>query len=117
MIVWGKLLYSRLVVITDQLRTYYVVVIGGGASGVICASAAPMKGASVAVVENKAEKRYIAGDFSQNRDMVIDILNDVRNQAENRGDLNLACLDASPDPDSGTWFMPAESSLTRTWRC
>jgi fumarate reductase flavoprotein subunit len=40
---------------------YDVVIIGGGASGVICASAASMKGASVAVIENQAEKGYVRG--------------------------------------------------------
>jgi fumarate reductase flavoprotein subunit len=41
--------------------TYDVVVVGGGASGVICASAASMKGATVAVIENQAEKGYVRG--------------------------------------------------------
>ncbi len=41
--------------------TYDVVVVGGGNSGMICASAAAMKGASVAVIENQVEKTYIPG--------------------------------------------------------
>jgi fumarate reductase flavoprotein subunit len=40
---------------------YDVVVIGGGNSGLICARVAAMKGASVAVIENQAEKSYIPG--------------------------------------------------------
>jgi len=41
--------------------TYDVVVVGGGNAGLICARAASMKGASVAVIENQAEKGYIRG--------------------------------------------------------
>jgi len=41
--------------------TYDVVVVGGGASGMFCARAASMNGASVAVVENQAEKSYVPG--------------------------------------------------------
>jgi fumarate reductase flavoprotein subunit len=41
--------------------TYDVVVVGGGNAGMICASAASEKGASVAVIENQAEKTYIPG--------------------------------------------------------
>jgi len=57
-------------------------------------------GAVTGVVAMKADGKYVrfkarkgvalcAGDFSQNREMVIDILDDVRHQAEARGDLNL----------------------------
>jgi fumarate reductase flavoprotein subunit len=41
--------------------TYDVVVVGGGNSGMYCASAAANKGASVAVIEAQAEKGYVAG--------------------------------------------------------
>ena len=41
--------------------TYDVVVVGGGHAGVLCARAAGMKGASVAVVESQAEKNYVRG--------------------------------------------------------
>jgi len=41
--------------------TYDVVVVGGGNAGMICASAAASKGASVAVIENQTEKTYIPG--------------------------------------------------------
>jgi fumarate reductase flavoprotein subunit len=41
--------------------TYDVVVVGGGNSGMYCASAAATKGASVAVIEAQAEKGYVAG--------------------------------------------------------
>jgi len=41
--------------------TYDVVVVGGGNSGMYCASAAATKGASVAVIEAQAEKSYVAG--------------------------------------------------------
>ncbi|MBP1609375.1 MAG: fumarate reductase/succinate dehydrogenase flavoprotein domain protein, partial [Acidobacteria bacterium] len=41
--------------------TYDVVVVGGGNAGSICASAASQKGASVAVIENQAEKSYTPG--------------------------------------------------------
>jgi len=41
--------------------TYDVVVVGGGNSGLYCASAAANKGASVAVIEAQAEKGYVAG--------------------------------------------------------
>jgi fumarate reductase flavoprotein subunit len=41
--------------------TYDVVVVGGGNAGMICASAAAAKGASVAVIENQAEKGYVPG--------------------------------------------------------
>lgn len=40
---------------------YDVVVVGGGNAGLVCASAASEKGASVAVIENQAEKGYIPG--------------------------------------------------------
>jgi fumarate reductase flavoprotein subunit len=39
--------------------TYDVVVVGGGTSGLFCARVAAMKGASVAVIENQAEKKYV----------------------------------------------------------
>jgi len=41
--------------------TYDIVVVGGGNAGLICASAASAKGASVAVIESQAEKGYIRG--------------------------------------------------------
>jgi len=41
--------------------TYDIVVVGGGNSGMYCASAASNKGASVAVIEAQAEEGYIAG--------------------------------------------------------
>jgi fumarate reductase flavoprotein subunit len=41
--------------------TYDVVVVGGGNAGMVCASAASTKGASVAVIENQAEKGYVPG--------------------------------------------------------
>jgi fumarate reductase flavoprotein subunit len=41
--------------------TYDVVVVGGGNAGLICASAAAMKGASVAVIESQKENNYIPG--------------------------------------------------------
>jgi fumarate reductase flavoprotein subunit len=41
--------------------TYDVVVVGGGNAGLVCASAASTKGASVAVIENQAEKGYVPG--------------------------------------------------------
>ena len=41
--------------------TYDVVVVGGGNAGLICARAASMKGASVAVIENQTEKAYVPG--------------------------------------------------------
>jgi fumarate reductase flavoprotein subunit len=41
--------------------TYDVVVVGGGNAGLICASAAATKGASVAVIENQVEKSYLPG--------------------------------------------------------
>jgi len=41
--------------------TYDVVVVGGGNAGLFCARAAAMNGASVAVIENQAEKNYIPG--------------------------------------------------------
>jgi len=44
---------------------YDVVVVGGGNAGLVCARAASMKGASVAVIENQAEKSYIRGVGSQ----------------------------------------------------
>jgi len=42
-------------------RTYDVVVAGGGNAGLLCARVAAMKGASVAVIENQAEKGYVPG--------------------------------------------------------
>jgi hypothetical protein len=45
--------------------TYDVVVVGGGNSGLVCARAASAKGASVAVIENQAEKGYVRGIGSQ----------------------------------------------------
>jgi fumarate reductase flavoprotein subunit len=39
--------------------TYDVVVVGGGTAGLFCARVAAMKGASVAVIENQAEKKYV----------------------------------------------------------
>jgi hypothetical protein len=44
---------------------YDVVVVGGGNAGLLCARAASMNGASVAVIENQAEKSYIRGVGSQ----------------------------------------------------
>ena len=41
--------------------TYDVVVVGGGHAGLLCARVAAMKGASVAVIENQAEKGYVPG--------------------------------------------------------
>jgi len=41
--------------------TYDVVVVGGGNAGLVCASAASTKGASVAVIESQAEKGYVPG--------------------------------------------------------
>jgi fumarate reductase flavoprotein subunit len=41
--------------------TYDVVVVGGGHAGLLCARVAAMKGASVAVIENQAEKGYLPG--------------------------------------------------------
>jgi len=41
--------------------TYDVVVVGGGHSGLLCARAAAMKGASVAVIESQDEKSYVPG--------------------------------------------------------
>jgi fumarate reductase flavoprotein subunit len=41
--------------------TYDVIVVGGGNAGSICASAAAQKGATVAVIENQAEKSYTPG--------------------------------------------------------
>jgi len=57
-------------------------------------------GAVTGVVAKRADGKYVrfkamkgvalcAGDFSRNREMVIDILDDVRHQAEAQGDLNL----------------------------
>jgi len=40
---------------------YDVVVVGGGNSGMFCASAASNKGASVAVIENQTEESYVPG--------------------------------------------------------
>jgi hypothetical protein len=40
---------------------YDVVIVGGGNAGLICASAAAVKGASVAVIESQAEKGYTPG--------------------------------------------------------
>jgi len=45
--------------------TYDVVVVGGGNAGQFCARAASMNGASVAVIENQAEKNYVRGIGSQ----------------------------------------------------
>jgi len=45
--------------------TYDVVVVGGGNSGLLCARAASMNGASVAVIENQAENSYVRGIGSQ----------------------------------------------------
>jgi fumarate reductase flavoprotein subunit len=45
--------------------TYDVVVIGGGNAGLVCARAASMNGASVAVIENQPEKGYVRGIGSQ----------------------------------------------------
>jgi len=45
----------------SDVMTYDIVVVGGGNAGLICASAASAKGASVAVIENQAEKGYICG--------------------------------------------------------
>jgi len=45
--------------------TYDVVVVGGGNAGLVCARAASMNGASVAVIENQAEKKYVRGVGSQ----------------------------------------------------
>ncbi len=45
--------------------TYDVVVVGGGNAGLTCARAASMNGASVAVIENQAEKSYVRGVGSQ----------------------------------------------------
>jgi len=45
--------------------TYDIVVVGGGNAGLVCARAASMKGASVAVIENQAEKSYVRGIGSQ----------------------------------------------------
>jgi len=45
--------------------TYDVVVVGGGNSGLCCARAASMNGASVAVIENQAENGYVRGIGSQ----------------------------------------------------
>jgi len=45
--------------------TYDVVVVGGGNAGLTCARAAAMMGASVAVIENQAEKSYVRGVGSQ----------------------------------------------------
>jgi fumarate reductase flavoprotein subunit len=39
--------------------TYDIVVIGGGNAGLVCARLAATKGASVAVIENQAEKSYV----------------------------------------------------------
>jgi fumarate reductase flavoprotein subunit len=44
---------------------YDVVVIGGGNAGLVCARAASMNGASVAVIENQPEKGYVRGIGSQ----------------------------------------------------
>jgi fumarate reductase flavoprotein subunit len=41
--------------------TYDVVVVGGGHAGLLCARVAAMKGASVAVIENQAERSYNRG--------------------------------------------------------
>jgi fumarate reductase flavoprotein subunit len=38
--------------------SYDIVVVGGGIAGTLCARVAVMKGASVAVIENQAEKNY-----------------------------------------------------------
>jgi len=57
-------------------------------------------GAVTGVIAKKADGKYVrfkarkgvalcTGDFSANREMVIDILDEVRHQAEARGDLNL----------------------------
>ena len=46
--------------ISDE-GTYDIVVVGGGNAGLICASAASTKGASVAVIENQAKKSYVRG--------------------------------------------------------
>jgi fumarate reductase flavoprotein subunit len=40
---------------------YDVIVVGGGHAGLLCARVAAMKGASVAVIENQAEKDYVCG--------------------------------------------------------
>jgi len=45
----------------SEVGTYDVVVVGGGNSGLYCASAAANKGASVAVIEAQAERGYVAG--------------------------------------------------------
>ncbi|MBN1627708.1 MAG: FAD-binding protein [Deltaproteobacteria bacterium] len=45
----------------SEVGTYDIVVVGGGNSGMYCASAAANKGASVAVIEAQAEKGYVAG--------------------------------------------------------
>jgi succinate dehydrogenase/fumarate reductase flavoprotein subunit len=45
--------------------TYDIVVVGGGNSGLFCARAASMNGASVAVIEYQAEKNYVRGIGSQ----------------------------------------------------
>jgi fumarate reductase flavoprotein subunit len=39
--------------------TYDIVVVGGGTAGLLCARVAAMKGSSVAVIENQAEKKYV----------------------------------------------------------
>jgi fumarate reductase flavoprotein subunit len=41
--------------------TYDVVVVGGGHAGLLCARVAAMKGSSVAVIENQAQKSYVPG--------------------------------------------------------
>jgi len=45
--------------------TFDIVIVGGGNAGLVCARAASMKGASVAVIENQAEKSYVRGIGSQ----------------------------------------------------
>jgi fumarate reductase flavoprotein subunit len=45
--------------------TYDIVVVGGGNAGLTCTRAAAMNGASVAVIENQAEKSYVRGVGSQ----------------------------------------------------
>jgi fumarate reductase flavoprotein subunit len=45
--------------------TYDIVVVGGGNAGLVCARAASANGATVAVIENQAEKGYVRGIGSQ----------------------------------------------------